>query len=97
MELTSLLIIAIVLVYLTKNNRGKQVLNNFGDAAVEVSAATKSAATALHRQCDELLSDSEAEALKAEVMAEMAEEAKTAKPKAAKKAKKYVEDLDDAE
>lgn len=55
MELSGLIIIAIALVYLTKNSRGKQVLDNFGDAAVEISAAAKSASTALHKQCDELL------------------------------------------
>lgn len=95
MEIPSIIIIAIVLVYLTKNNRGKQVLNNFGDAAVEVSAATKSAATALHRQCDELLSDKEAEALKAEVQAAMVAEAKATKPKASKKAKTVADDFSD--
>lgn len=96
MEIPSIIIIAIILVYLMKNTKGKQILDNFGDAAVEVSAATKSAATALHRQCDELLSDEEAEALAAEVKASMAEEAKVTKPKKIKVKKSADDDFSDA-
>lgn len=88
MELLPVIILIVALGYLTKNSRGKQILDNVGDTAVELSAAAKSASTALHKQCDELLqpdSDEDKAALKAKI-----------KPAKAKAAKKDLEDLEDA-
>lgn len=73
MELTTIFIIVIVLVYATKNNKGKEIANNMGNAAVHLSAAASKASAALERQCDELLlSDAELEKLKAEAKAKLA-------------------------
>lgn len=96
MELITLLLILVALVYLTKNAKGKAVVDHLGNTAVHLAASADKASAALERQCDELLSDKEAEALKAEVQASMAEEAKATKPKAKAKAKKDLEDLEDA-
>lgn len=92
MEFSSIIIIIIIVAYLSKNKKGKQILDNVGDTAVELSAASKSAATALHKQCDELLmSDEEAEAKSKAVKAKLA----AAKAKA-KKAE-TVDNYEDAE
>ena len=95
MELTTIFILVIVLIFLMKNEKGRKVVDHFGNTAVHIAASADKASAALERPCDELLSDKEAEALKAEVQASMAEEAKAAKPKV--KAKAVIEDLDDAE
>ena len=98
MELTTIFILIIVLVFLMKNEKGKKIVHHFSNAAVHVAASADKATAALERQCDELLmSDEEAEALKAEVRASMAEEAE-AKPKAkaSKKAKTVADDFSDA-
>lgn len=79
-----LLIVIIVVVYLAKNAKGRAVIDNLGDTAVELSAASKSAATALHRQCDELMNNEEAAAA-------------TAKAKAKLNKAKSVDNYDDAE
>lgn len=85
METLAIIVIIIVLVYVTKNEKGKKVVDHFGNAAVHIAASADKASAALERQCDELLSDKEAEALKAEVQASMAEEVKATKAKLAKK------------
>lgn len=97
MEIPSIIILVIVLIFLMKNEKGRKVVDHFGNTAVHIAASADKASAALERQCDELLSDKEAEALKAEVMADMVAEAKATKPKvkASKKAKAIVEDLDD--
>jgi hypothetical protein len=86
MELTSLLIIIVALVYLAKNSKGKQFMDHCGNTMVNLSAAADDASAALHKQCHELLSDEAAAKAKAEAKAKIA------------KAKKVVaEDYDDAE
>lgn len=87
MELTSLLVIAIVIIYLSKNEKGKAVVNHFGNTAVHLAASADKASAALERQCDELLMSDE-EAAEAKIRAK----AKIAKAKA----KKDLEDLEDA-
>lgn len=86
MELTTIFIIVIALVYLSKNDKGKQVVNHLGNTAVNLAASADDASAALHKQCHELLmTDAEAEAAKAKAKAKIA------------KAKTVDEDLDDAE
>lgn len=66
MELTSLLIIIVALVYLAKNSKGKQFMDHCGNTMVNLSAAADDASAALQKQCHELLmSDEQAEAAKA--------------------------------
>lgn len=88
MEFSSLLIIAIVLVYVTKNAKGKQVVEHCGNTMVHLAASADKASAALERQCDELLmSDAEAEAAKARAKAKIAKASKA----------KTVDNYDDAE
>lgn len=88
MELTSLLIIIIVLVYLAKNSKGKQFMDHCGNTMVNLSAAADDASAALHKQCHELLMTNE----------EAAEAKARAKAKIAKASKaKTVDNYDDAE
>ena len=75
MELISVLILIVVLVYLTKNTKGKAVMDHLGNTAVNLAASADDASAALHKQCHELLmSDEEAEAAKARVKAKLAAE-----------------------
>lgn len=87
MEFSSLLIIVIVIIYATKNAKGKQVVEHCGNTMVHLAASADKASAALEKQCDELLmSDEEATAAKTRAKAKIA------------KAKKVVtEDYDDAE
>ena len=86
MELTTIFIIIIVLVYATKNTKGKQVVEHCGNTMVHLAASADKASAALERQCDELLSE---ETNKDELKAKLAKSSK---------AKKVVtEDYDDAE
>ena len=86
MELTTIFVIVIALVYLSKNDKGKQVVNHLGNTAVNLAASADDASAALHKQCHELLSDEAAAKAKAE-----------AKAKIAKAEKVVAEDYDDAE
>ena len=88
MEFTTIIILGVILVYFTKNAKGKEIVNNVGDTAVHLSAAANKASEALERQCNEpLMSDEEA-----------ASKAKAAKAKIAKASKaKTVDNYDDAE
>lgn len=72
MELTSLLIIIVALVYLTKNSKGKQFMDHCGNTMVNLSAAADDASAALHKQCHELLSDEAAAAAKTVAKAKIA-------------------------
>lgn len=89
MELTSIFVIVIVIIYLSKNEKGKAVVNHFGNTAVHLAASADKASAALERQCDELLlSDEEAAAAKSIAKAKLAK---------AKTKKTVVDDYDDAE
>lgn len=87
MELVSVLVIIIVLVYVTKNAKGKQVVEHLGNTAVNLAASADDASAALHKQCHELLMTNE----------EAAEAKTRAKAKIAKAKKVVAEDYDDAE
>jgi hypothetical protein len=88
MELVSVLVIIIVLVYVTKNAKGKQVVEHLGNTAVNLAASADDASAALHKQCHELLmSNEEAEAAKAKAKAKIAKASKA----------KTVDNYDDAE
>lgn len=77
MELGTIIIIAIVVIYATKNEKGREVVNNLGDTAVHLSASASKASAALEKQCDELLmSDAEVEAVKAKTKAKLAKASK---------------------
>ena len=82
MELTSLILIAIALVYITKNEKGRKVLDHAGNTAVHLAASADKASAALEKQCDELLAPEAPEA-KAELKAKLV--------------KKSIDDYDDAE
>lgn len=72
MELTTIFILVIILIFLMKNEKGKKVVHHFGNAAVHVAASADKATAALERQCDELLSDTEAEESKKALKAKIA-------------------------
>lgn len=73
MEFSGILILIVVVIYFTKNDKGKEIVSNVGDTAVHLSAAANKASAALERQCDELLlSDAELEKLKTEAKAKLA-------------------------
>lgn len=89
MELSTLLIVIIVIIYLTKNEKGKRFVDHCGNTAVNLAASADDASKALHRQCQELLlSDEEAEEKSKAVKAKLA---------AAAKAKVVEDNYDDAE
>lgn len=88
MELVSVLVIIIILVYVTKNAKGKQVVEHLGNTAVNLAASADDASAALHKQCHELLMTNE-EAVEAKARAK----AKIAKASKAK----TVDNYDDAE
>lgn len=88
MELVSILILIVVLFYLMKNAKGREVIDHLGNAAVNVAASADSASAALRKQCDELLmNDEEAAAAKARAKAKIAKASKA----------KTVDNYDDAE
>lgn len=88
MEIPSIIILGIIIIYLSKNEKGKQITEHVGDTAVHLAASANKASAALERQCDELLlNDEEAAAAKACAKAKIA---KTSKAKA------VVNDYDDA-
>ena len=79
MELVSIIILVVVLIYLMKNSKGKEIINHVGNAAVNVAASADSASAALRKQCDELLlSDEEAAAAKIRAKAKIAKAKATA-------------------
>lgn len=86
MELTSIFVIVIALVYLSKNSKGKQFVDHCGNTMVNLSAAADDASAALQKQCHELLmTNEEAAAAKTVAKAKIA------------KAKTVVDNYDDAE
>ena len=72
MELVSILILVIAVIYLTKNAKGKQVVEHLGNTAVNLAASADDASAALHKQCRELLmTDEEATEAKAHAKAKL--------------------------
>lgn len=72
MEFSSLLIIAIVVIYATKNAKGKKVAEHCGNTMVHLAASADKASAALERQCDLLLSDEEMAEASAKAKAKLA-------------------------
>lgn len=87
MEFTTIFIVIVVIIYLSKNERGKRITNHVGGAVEHLAASADKAAEALERQCDELLQPDTPEE-KAEL------KAKLSKVKTSTKA--VVNDYDDA-
>ena len=80
MEFSGIIILVVILMYFSKNEKGKKVVDHIGNTAVNLSASADVASQALHRQCQELLSDKEMEAKSNAAKAKLAKAVKAKAP-----------------